>query len=123
MKLSWQRHRLAATKKIQRAAQIPSLPSGVSPVQNTQAVASDTPATEVLQLPILYPEISRQRGEEGVVDLRVAVNQAGLVEEVIILKSSGFKRLDAEAARAAKSLEGAGAGVRDFSVRFKLDNI
>ena len=57
------------------------------------------------------------------VDLRVAVNQAGLVEEVIILKSSGFKRLDAEAARAAKNLEGAGAGVRDFSVRFKLDNI
>ncbi|MBI2522554.1 MAG: energy transducer TonB [Bdellovibrio sp.] len=76
-----------------------------------------------LHLPILYPEISRQRGEEGVVDLRVAVNRIGVVEEVIVLKSSGYMRLDGEAVRAAKNLEGANPGVRDFSVRFKLDDL
>ncbi|OFZ17052.1 MAG: hypothetical protein A2X86_00965 [Bdellovibrionales bacterium GWA2_49_15] len=87
----------------------------------TSSVASGNSGT--VQIPITYPELSRQRGEEGVVDLRIAVNQSGLVEEVIILKSSGFRRLDAEAMRAAQKLEGANPGARDFSVRFKLENL
>ena len=76
-----------------------------------------------VHLPVSYPEVSRLRGEEGVVKLRVAINQLGRVEDVTVLKSSGFQRLDLEAVRAARSLEGAEQGARDYSVQFKLDDL
>ncbi|QZA76581.1 energy transducer TonB [Deefgea tanakiae] len=44
-----------------------------------------------------YPLQSRELGEKGVVYLRVAVNQQGLVDQVELHKSSGFLRLDQEA--------------------------
>jgi len=49
-----------------------------------------------------YPRMSRRRGEQGKVLLRVKVNQNGSAASVQLKKSSGFKRLD-KAAREAVS--------------------
>ena len=50
-----------------------------------------------------YPKGARQRGEEGNVDLELAINANGRVESVSVVKSSGFPELDAAAMRAAKN--------------------
>jgi len=47
-----------------------------------------------------YPAVSRRFGEEGQVVLRVLVSTQGRPEEIQLLRSSGFQRLD-DAARAA----------------------
>ncbi len=44
-----------------------------------------------------YPRASRRRREEGTVLLRIFVNADGTVGEVVLLKSSGFSRLDQSA--------------------------
>ncbi|WP_051229292.1 energy transducer TonB [Paludibacterium yongneupense] len=44
-----------------------------------------------------YPEISRQRGEQGVVGLNLHIAAGGEVLEAIVVQSSGFPRLDAAA--------------------------
>lgn len=58
-------------------------------------------AARVLQMPPPdYPPLSRERGEQGVVMLQLAVDASGRLGEVSVLQSSGFSRLD-KAARAA----------------------
>lgn len=58
-------------------------------------------AVRVLQMPDPdYPPLSRERGEQGVVMLQLAVDASGRLGEVNVLRSSGFARLD-KAARAA----------------------
>lgn len=58
-------------------------------------------AARVLQMPEPdYPPLSRERGEQGVVMLQLAVDASGRLGEVNVLRSSGFARLD-KAARAA----------------------
>ena len=58
-------------------------------------------AARVLQMsPPDYPPLSRERGEQGVVMLQLAVDASGRLGEVSVLQSSGFSRLD-KAARAA----------------------
>ena len=47
-----------------------------------------------------YPSISRRLGEEGVVMLRVYVSAQGTPEQIQLLKSSGFARLDQAAQEA-----------------------
>lgn len=49
-----------------------------------------------------YPSMSKRLGEEGQVLLRVLVGQEGGAEQIEVLRSSGFTRLD-EAARVAVS--------------------
>ena len=49
-----------------------------------------------------YPSMSKRLGEEGQVLLRVLVGQEGGAEQIQVLRSSGFARLD-EAAKAAVS--------------------
>jgi protein TonB len=49
-----------------------------------------------------YPSISRRLGEEGVVMLRVYVSAKGTPDQIQLLKSSGFDRLD-QAAQSAVS--------------------
>ena len=46
-----------------------------------------------------------------------------LVEEVIILKSSGFKRLDAEAARAKSLGAGAGSGILVYDLSWTISDV
>ncbi len=50
-----------------------------------------------------YPPVSRRRGEEGKVVLRVRVSAEGMPEQVEIKTSSGSTRLDEAAQRAVRS--------------------
>lgn len=49
-----------------------------------------------------YPRLSRLRGEEGDVVLKMWVNAKGRVDEVEVVGSSGFEELDAAAVRAVR---------------------
>ena len=46
--------------------------------------------------------MSRKLGESGTVTLWVAVNAAGSVEDLGVLRTSGYPRLDAEALKCVK---------------------
>jgi protein TonB len=41
-----------------------------------------------------YPSFSKRAGEQGEVVVRLIIDEAGIVEEVALLRSSGFARLD-----------------------------
>ncbi len=59
---------------------------------------------EMLKLPApKYPSLSRKRGEEGVVWLRVEVLVDGSVGEITVLENAGFDRLTAAAITAARA--------------------
>jgi protein TonB len=49
-----------------------------------------------------YPALSRRLGEAGTVTLWVAVNAVGTVDDLGVLRSSGFARLDEQALKAVK---------------------
>lgn len=49
-----------------------------------------------------YPRISRLRGEEGVVTLSIEVLASGRAGRVEIIQSSGYRRLDESASKAAR---------------------
>jgi protein TonB len=81
---------------------VPSEPVAAAPAA---APASATPKTisgvEYVQAPRPeYPPVSRRNGEQGVVQLRVLINEHGRPERVEIATSSGSARLD-EAAKKA----------------------
>lgn len=68
-----------------------------------------------------YPRLSKRRGEQGTVLLRVKVNQNGRAALVQINQSSGFKRLDNAASQAVKGwrfvpAKKAGQSVTDWVV-------
>jgi protein TonB len=51
----------------------------------------------------IYPPISRRAGEEGKVELRVELDENGRIDNVKIVNSSGYERLDEAALTAVKS--------------------
>ena len=79
-----------------------SMAAAGAPAQSPQAAAPRViSSVEYLQAPRPeYPASSRRRGEEGVVQLRVLINEAGRATQIDIVKSSEWPRLD-EAARQA----------------------
>jgi protein TonB len=82
--------------------QTPS-PPAANPAQPLSPAQPKTISSEVeyLQAPRPeYPAISKRQGEEGKVDLRVLVSEAGRPQRVEVVNSSGVPRLD-EAARQA----------------------
>ncbi|NUP97389.1 MAG: energy transducer TonB, partial [Planctomycetaceae bacterium] len=69
-------------------ADAPSAPAApVSGRQGSGAIARTTPQPE-------YPPLSRRRGEQGTVTLRISVDDHGVVAHVELVESSGFRRLD-----------------------------
>ncbi|GGX97452.1 energy transducer TonB [Vogesella alkaliphila] len=76
-----------------------------------------------------YPALSRELGEEGVVLLRISVGAGGEFEQVQLLRSSGFVRLDRAARDGVRSwrFDAAWQGGQpvaasiDIPVRFRLD--
>lgn len=50
-----------------------------------------------------YPKLARERGEQGVIWLKLGINARGLVENIEILKPTGFKLLDEAAIKAVKA--------------------
>jgi protein TonB len=77
-----------------------------------------------------YPWLSRQRGEEGRVVLRVAIDEAGHATGVTVAASSGHERLDRAAAAAVRRWKFAPArragraipGAVDVPVTFRLSD-
>lgn len=76
-----------------------------------------------------YPALSRELGEEGVVLLRISVGAGGEFEQVQLLRSSGFVRLDRAARDGVRSWrfdaawqdgQPVAASI-DIPVRFRLD--
>lgn len=49
-----------------------------------------------------YPSFSKRAGEQGEVVVRLIIDEAGIVEEVALLRSSGFPRLDRAASEIGK---------------------
>ena len=81
------------------AATTPSPAPAPSPVP---LIAADFKTTYLQNPKPNYPTISSRLGEAGTVTLWVAVNATGTVDDLGILRSSGFARLDAEALKAVK---------------------
>lgn len=50
-----------------------------------------------------YPLVSRRMGEQGAVDLQLCVTHQGHVESVVVMKSSGYQRLDRSALETVKA--------------------
>lgn len=63
----------------------------------------DAPAGPLRRITPKYPRSSRLRGEEGQVRLELTVDAFGVVTEVSVAVSSGFKALDAAAVKAVRS--------------------
>jgi len=77
----------------QSAAVAPATTGGASgtPIQ------TDIGKLEVLYQPdadAYYPSFSKRSGEQGAVVVRLIIDQAGNVEDIALLQSSGFPRLD-----------------------------
>lgn len=91
-----------------RAAEPSPAPALAAPVSAPSAPASATPAgprmvsgVEYVRPPQpVYPSMARRMGEQGVVTLRVLVNEQGRAEQASVQQSSGFSSLD-EAGRQA----------------------
>jgi protein TonB len=49
-----------------------------------------------------YPSFSKRAGEQGEVVVRLIIDETGIVEEVALLRSSGFARLDRAATEIGK---------------------
>jgi len=96
------------------------------PDADLQTKGVETPAIDVGGVRPRYPLGSRLRSEEGVVRLRVEVDNRGRAALVELVESSGFTALDREAQRAAsraryRDANGeTRAGTTTFNVRFRL---
>ncbi len=62
----------------------------------------ETPSEISSQLQVSYPRISRKRGEEGIVYLKVELSAEGTVRNTHIIQSSGYRRLDRAAEEAVR---------------------
>lgn len=67
-----------------------------------QSGARDSRPDYLHNPPPVYPETSRQAGEEGVVLVRLEISSGGTVQSRALVKSSGYPDLDREALRAVR---------------------
>ena len=74
----------------------------IASVRATKKVIKARPAYRENPRPA-YPRMARRRGYEGTVLLEVLVDSAGKVEDLRVLKSSGYKVLDRSAIKSAKN--------------------
>lgn len=96
------------------APQVPALAHNPAPVSGDEAAAAQSgpaPAEPVFTRhveyahfePPVYPPLSRRLGEQGVVTLRVLIDEEGRPVEVTVSSSSGYPRLDEAALRAVRA--------------------
>lgn len=100
-------------KKISRDTQITSTPTPADNVQKNDVVPqtggaqSDGKQVNLSQAQCnipepIYPTLSRRMSEEGKVLVRLHINEAGSVEKINLVQSSGIQRLDQAALEAAQ---------------------
>jgi protein TonB len=96
----------------------PPRQSAAFPLRSSVSVAAlpqeigvdpDEPPSFSGNRPPNYPLVAQQRGWEGTVLLRLAIDAEGLVTRVTIERSSGFPVLDAEAVSAVRTWRGSPA--------------
>lgn len=99
--------------------------SASSAARTGDQFATDLAAKIHVQIQGCYPESSKRRGEEGIVSLKIVKNRGAL--SVIIVSSSGFKRLDRCAVSAVEKLLGSlkvdevpALGINLKPIRFQL---
>lgn len=89
----------------QSTAEPTQVPPSDAPISTETAATISEPIFDANYLdnpaPV-YPKLSRQRKEQGVVLLRVHVLASGTADQLEVLESSGFDRLDEAALRAVK---------------------
>jgi protein TonB len=78
-----------------------SAPTGMDsgPVELNQLIMVYRPDTEVF-----YPRLSKDIGEQGVVGVRLFINESGEVKSVTVVQSSGYERLDKAALQLASRI-------------------
>lgn len=82
---------------------VTAAPSGQTGRTPTQPKVLPSSAVRYLLEPMLsYPRISRELGEEGVVRLKVLVDEQGRPQDIEVARSSGYPRLDQQAVQAMK---------------------
>jgi protein TonB len=69
------------------------------PVELNQLIMVYRPDTEVF-----YPRLSKDIGEQGVVGVRLFINENGEVKTVTVVQSSGYERLDKAALQLASRI-------------------
>ncbi|MEE9367603.1 MAG: TonB family protein [Pontiella sp.] len=87
----------------------PSMQESVNAIDQDGSLEEDkgsfSPAQTQSQYSPIYPRMSRQRGEEGVVILTVEVSSTGQGSNVKIVQSSGHTRLDKAAIKALSNAQ------------------
>ena len=87
-----------------KKAEEPSRPASVATAAAAPRQARvDAPVRPKKAIKPDYPKGARQRGEQGNVVLEILVNEAGRVDDVKVVTSSGFSELDEAAIRAARA--------------------
>ncbi|MDX9844222.1 MAG: energy transducer TonB [Aquabacterium sp.] len=82
---------------------VTAAPAGQVGRSTTQPKVLPSSAVRYLLEPMLsYPRISREMGEEGVVRLKVLVDEQGRPQDIEVARSSGYPRLDQQAVQAMK---------------------
>jgi len=77
--------------------------SAPAPANAPRQARVDAPPRPKKSIRPYYPPESRQRGEQGEVVLEIDVGADGLVEDVAVVESSGYRSLDEAAMSAARS--------------------
>ena len=80
-----------------------SAPSSGRPSASGQVVGATAPAAALVQPKPPYPRMARKRGWQGLVVLRVQVDEGGVPCDIRIHQSSGFELLDEAAREAVKN--------------------
>lgn len=78
-------------------------PQSTQPVQNAKPVMTPpAPSTSHSNPKPAYPELARKRGQEGLVRVRVEIDEGGNLLSVGVAESSGYKLLDDAAVKTVK---------------------
>ena len=92
-----------------KAAESQTANAAVAPA-SSQGTAGTPIQTDIGKLVVVYqpdadpyyPSFSKRAGEQGEVVVRLIIDETGIVEEVALLRSSGFARLDRAATEIGK---------------------
>ncbi len=72
-------------------------------IKNTQSIIP--PSLKSDSLKIQYPALSKRLGEQGIVKLKILINENGKVGIIELLKSSGYAKLDEAALTGVKLMD------------------
>lgn len=120
--------KIAPSAAIHPSASLPSPEAGSYFKSSRKSSAASAPSQGSDSLkpsflrnpPPTYPESARRAGQEGLVTLRVAVNENGEVDSVKIETSSGYQILDSAAMRAVKNWKFRPSEVSGIPIRSEL---